>query len=380
MTGVVKTMAPWAYSCDACGWQAGLDVLEWRCPACGNVLALTGAPSLSTGDLLVDQPGLWRYGATLPTALQAGAWLGEGQTPLVPGRLAGRDVWFKCDSLLPTGSFKDRGAAVLVAHLRQLGVRRVVVDSSGNAAAAMAGYCAAAGLGCDVYAPEATSAAKLTQARAFGARVNLVPGDRQAVAAAAQVAATRDSGAFYASHNWHPIFVEGVKTWALEVWEQLGYRLPAAAFVPAGGGSAFVGAWRGFDTVAAGGALPRLFAAQPAACAPLVAAIESGGKVLAVTPGPTLAEGAKIGAPARGGQMVEAVAASCGSAMAVGEELLVATLRELWAQGLYVEPTAALGAAACSELIGRGVAPPGDLVVHLTGSGLKASAAIEELL
>lgn len=375
-----STMARWAYSCDVCGWQAGLDALEWRCPTCGDVLALTGAAPLSAADLLPDRPGLWRYGATLPTELDDGAWLGEGQTPLVPGTLAGRHVWFKCDSLLPTGSFKDRGAAVLVAHLRQLGVRRIVVDSSGNAAAAMAGYSAAAGLRCDVYAPESTSAAKLAQARAFGACVNLVSGDRQAVAAAAQVAAARDSGAFYASHNWHPLFVEGVKTWALEVWEQLGRRLPAAVFVPAGGGSAFAGAWLGFEAVADGGARPRLFAAQPAACAPLVAAIDAGGALAPVTPGSTLAEGAKIGAPPRGQQMIAGVTASKGGALAIGEELLVATLRVLWAQGLYVEPTAALGAAACSELIGRGAAPAGDLVVHLTGSGLKATAAIESLL
>lgn len=373
-------MTRWQYRCDACGWQEGLSHLAWCCPACGGVLALSGAPELSAARVLSDRPGLWRYGATLPVELDGGRWLGEGLTPLVPGRLASRDVWFKCDSSLPTGSFKDRGAAVLVAYMRQRGLRRVVVDSSGNAAAAMACYCAAAGLDCAVYAPAATSPAKLTQARAFGARVRLVAGDRQAVADAARDAAARDSGAFYASHNWHPIFVEGVKTWALEVWEQLGHRAPAAIFTPAGGGSALVGAWRGFQALTTVCPLPRLFAAQPAVCAPLVTAIETGEGLAPVTPGETLAEGAKIGAPARAEQMRAAVTASDGGAIAIGEELLVATLRALWAQGLYVEPTAALGAAACSELIGSGLLPDGELVVHLTGSGLKATATIESLL
>src|SRR5690606_20653763 len=104
-------------------------------------------------------------------------------------------VWFKLDGLLPTGSFKARGASVLVAHLRRIGLQRLVVDSSGNAAASMAAYCAAAGIACSVFAPAATSAAKLVQAEAYGAEVHLVDGNRESVARAAQQAAASDPSA-----------------------------------------------------------------------------------------------------------------------------------------------------------------------------------------
>ncbi|MGN6754915.1 MAG: threonine synthase, partial [Thermomicrobiales bacterium] len=151
-------------------------------------------------------------------------------------------------------------------------------------------------------------------------------------------------------------------------------------FVPTGGGSAFVGAWRGF--AALGGTLPALVAAQPAACAPVVAAYTANAPDIApVTPGATIAEGTKIGAPARGRQILAAIRASGGWAEAVGEDQLIETLRELWAQGLYVEPTAAVGAAACRAYLSRGGQRPADpLVVLLTGSGLKATETIGALL
>ncbi|HEX5504602.1 MAG TPA: pyridoxal-phosphate dependent enzyme [Thermomicrobiales bacterium] len=373
-------MADWHYVCERCGHAEPLDAAVWRCPACGDILGLAGPDRLDPAAIARDDPTLWRYAAILPAARADAAVLGAGMTPLVRGALAGRPVWFKCDALLPSGSFKDRGAAVLVAHLRRLGLRRIVVDSSGNAAAAMAAYSAAAGLACTVYAPATASPGKLVQARAYGATVVPVTGDREAVARAAQDAATADPAAFYASHNWHPVFAEGVKTWALEVWEQLGGRSPALAFVPTGGGSAFVGGYRGF--AACGGALPRLVAAQPAACAPVVAALAAGAdEVAPVTPGATIAEGTKIGAPPRGRQILAAIRATDGWAAAVGEEELVATLRDLWGQGLYVEPTAAVGAAACrAYLAGAPAVSEGEIVVLLTGSGLKATETIGALL
>jgi threonine synthase len=327
-----------------------------------------------------DDPTIWRYAETLPTDVRFAASLGEGMTPLVPGELGGAQVWFKLDALLPTGSFKDRGAAVLVAHLRRLGISRVTVDSSGNAAAAMAGYCAASGIACTVYAPATASPAKLVQARAFGAEVVLVEGNREAVAQAAQAAVEQDDGAFYASHNWHAVFVEGVKTWALEVWEQLDGVIPAQVFVPTGGGSAFVGAYRGFQAL--GNGMPRLVAAQPAACAPVVAATNAGmSDVTPVVPGSTIAEGTRIGAPTRPRQILAAVQRSGGWAEAVSEERIVTALRALWAQGLFVEPTAAVGAAAFLQALERGgTSSSGPTVVLLTGSGLKATETIAGLL
>jgi threonine synthase len=374
----LENTMPWEYRCEACGHRESLDAPVWRCAACGGAYALDGPNHLAPEAIDRADNTLWRYSAVLPVAREHARSLGEGMTPLVAGTLAGREVWFKHDALLPTGSFKDRGATVLVAHLRRLGLNRVIVDSSGNAAAAMAGYSAAAELDCTVYAPATTSAGKLVQSRAFGATVVLVEGNREAVAQAAQSAAAADPSAFYASHNWHPVFVEGVKTWALEVWEQLGGRNPAAAFVPTGGGSAFVGGWRGF--AATGDTPPILIASQPAACAPIVAA-HTHGMAMSVTPGTTIAEGTRIAAPSRPGQILAALSESRGHAIAVTEDQLISTLRELWSQGLYVEPTAAVGAAACRSTLEQGQDfGGGPIVVLLTGSGLKATETIATLV
>lgn len=369
------TLAGWTYRCERCDRREDLDTRHWRCPHCGGAFALDGPNLLLPSSIQTADFSLWRYAAILPARREAAPSLGEGMTPLVGGTLSGHPVWFKLDSLLPTGSFKDRGAAVFVTHLRRLGLRRVIVDSSGNAAAAFAGYCAASGLDCTVYAPATTSPGKLVQARAFGATVNLIEGNREAVASAAQNAAAADPTAFYASHNWHAVFVEGVKTWAIEVWEQLGQRVPAVAFIPAGGGSAFVGGRRGFDAV---GNLPALVAAQPTACAPIVAAWNAElEEIPPITPGTTIAEGTRIGAPARGGQILTALRDSGGWAEAVDDALIEATLRELFAQGIYVEPTAAVGAAAFVSSVNRGAnIPVGDVVILLTGNGLKATDTI----
>lgn len=368
-------MSDWRLVCETCGQRVSLETGDWRCPACGGAFGLEGPNRLDPAGIDPDAPGIWRYASVLPVDRSYATALREPMTPLITGELAGRPVWFKHDALLPTGSFKDRGAAVLVAHLRRQGRTRVIVDSSGNAAAAMSGYSAAGGLDCTVYAPATTSPGKLVQSRAFGARVVPVEGNREDVANAAQEAAAADPSAFYASHNWHPVFVEGVKTWLLEVWEQLGQQMPAACFVPTGGGSALVGAWRGAQALP--GSPPALIAAQPAACAPVAAALEEGRDISPVAPGTTIAEGTRIGAPARPRQILASVRETGGWAEAVTEEEIVAALRELWGQGLYVEPTAAVGAAAFIRSVRSGrPLPEGEVVVLLTGSGLKATDAI----
>jgi threonine synthase len=372
-----------SFVCERCGWDKAGDALVWRCAACGGPLTWRGPTALTTADLRADRQGLWRYEAALPVAYDPARSLGEPPTPLVEGRVGGRPALLKLDYLLPSGSFKDRGAAVLIGGLAALGVERVVEDSSGNAAAAIAAYSARAGLRCTIYAPESASAGKLVQVRAFGASLVRVPGPRQATTDAA-LAAVERGVAFYASHNWHPWFIEGVKTWAIEVWEQLG-RLPAAVVAPVGSGSMILGAARAFAALRAGGspgATPRLFAAQPAACAPVHLAFEAGAdEVEAVVAAPTLAEGASIAHPVRGREVLRAVRASRGGTVAVSEAEIVAALGELWRQGFYVEPTAAVAAAGARQLRDRGaLAPDEEAVVLLSGGGLKATERNAALL
>ena len=180
--------------------------------------------------------GVWRYWRSTPIAPDRAVTLGEPTTPLIPVTIDGGNALAKLDSMMPTGSFKDRGATILISFLKSQGVTQIVEDSSGNAAASMAGYAARAGIACEVYAPATASPGKLVQAAAYGAKVIRVEGTRDDVAHAAERAAQRPGNA-YATHNWHPFFIEGVKTWAYEVWEQLGYHVPDVVIAPGGSGS-----------------------------------------------------------------------------------------------------------------------------------------------
>ena len=367
-------MFSWRYTHNGADVAPVTETL-WHGPAMA-ALEVDGPNDVALIDTTVD--GIGRYAPLLPVDPARFVTLGAGSTPLVAAKLAGQPVLFKLDALLPTGSFKDRGAAVAVALLKANGARRIVVDSSGNAAAAMAAYSAANGIACVVYAPAYASAGKLVQARAYGAEVRLVDGARDAVASAAQAAGEADANAHYVSHNWSSVFAEGVKTWALEVWEQLDRRVPARVFLPVGGGSALIGALRGFQAT---GRLPRIIAGQPAACAPLAQAYSQGADTLpAITPGETLAEGARIARPPRGGLLLDALRASQGAAAAIEEPDLIEALRALWRRGIYAEPTAALGAAAFLQAAKAGEDLAGTNVVLITGSGLKATEAIQGLL
>jgi threonine synthase len=370
--------------CSGCGNRPATSAQTWRCPICGGPLAWDGPDRMNRSQVAAHVPSLWRYATVLPVRHDEAVSLGESITPLVEADVDGARVWCKLDFLLPSGSYKDRGAAVLVSALRALGVRHAVEDSSGNAAAAIAAYAARAGIACTVFAPAAASVGKLVQAAAYGARVERIEGTRDDVANAA-IAAADDPTATYASHNWHPFFVEGVKTWAYEVWEQLGYRAPTNVVVPVGSGSMLLGAHLAFSQLRAGGEvdrLPRLYAIQPAACAPLHAAFAAGtADVDAVARRPTLAEGASIARPVRGRELLAALRESGGETVAVDEEEIVAALRDLAHQGIYVEPTSAVAAAGARQLVAGGKIHPDDVtVVMLTGSGLKATETIRTLL
>jgi threonine synthase len=308
--------------------------------------------------------------------------LGEGWTPLIPGNWNGARVAYKLELAMPTGSFKDRGMTVMVSYLRSRGIRRVLEDSSGNAGASLSAYAAAAGLACRILVPETASAAKITQIAACGAEVVTVPGSRQDVA---EAALRQSAEIFYASHNWQPFFVEGTKTLAYELWEQLGFRAPDNVVVPLGYGSNILGCDRGFAELARGGEIrqmPRLFGVQAARCAPYHAAYAAGVEHLIPTPiAPTVAEGIASAKPTRVAEVLRAVRGSGGAVVAVDEAEIVAALRALAGRGLYVEPTAAAAAAGLTRLLAAGaIRPDESTVVVLTGSGLKASATIGELL
>jgi threonine synthase len=310
---------------------------------------------------------LWRYREVIPVADPV-VTMGEGWTPLVRARDG--HLLFKLESLNPTGSFKDRGAAVLLSHLGAQGVPRLVEDSSGNAGAAIAAYGARAGIATAIHVPDATSPGKLAQIAAYGAEVIRVPGPREAVALAAQQAP-----GIYASHCWHPAFFHGTKTLAYELWEQLGWRAPDWVVAPVGHGTLLLGLALGFRELHMTGAipsLPRLVGVQAAACAPLA------GASLGLPPGvgDTIAEGIRVREPVRGTEIARAVGESEGRWEVVQE----AEIREAWArlgaEGIFAEPTAAVAPAGAWRLRASGVIRPAEtVVVPVTGHGLKAGVS-----
>ena len=362
-----------------------LDQPRW----CGRErapLVLTQLPGLTRAEIDPALRGLWRYRAALPMAVDEPITLGEGGTPLLARSLHGASVLVKCEWMMPTGSFKDRGASVMLSLLRAQGIRAVLEDSSGNGGAAVAAYAAAGGLAATILAPASTSPAKTVQMRAHGATVDLVSGSRQATA---EAAVRRSEEVFYASHNWHPFFLHGTKTLAYELWEDLGFRAPDNIIVPCGAGSNVLGCEIGFSELLRAGeieAMPRLFAAQPANCAPIAAAFLAGSDAMVDCPVmppvmPTIAEGTAIAQPLRLREVLGTLRETNGGAVMLTEaEIATATL-DLARQGIYVEPTAAQAAAALGKLLVAGtITPDQTTVVVLTGSGLKATPRIAELL
>ncbi len=358
-----------------------LDKPRW-CGDGGAYLNLGDAPGLTRDEIDTSRRSVWRYAKALLVDAKDAVTLGEGWTPLICGKLDGVAVTMKLEFMMPTGSFKDRGMTTLITYLKSRGITSVLEDSSGNAGASLAAYAAAAGMRSRILVPATASYPKIAQMAATGADVVTIKGSRQDVAEAALRYA---SEIFYASHNWQPFFIEGTKTLAYELWEQLGFKIPDNIVFPVGYGSNVCGCERGFAELMRRGEtdkMPRLFGVQAANCAPYFSAFRAGGEQLVPTKiTATVAEGIASSRPTRVREVLRAVRGSGGSMVAVTEDEIVSALGALARQGLYVEPTSAAAAAGLRLLFRDGaIAPEETTVLVLTGSGLKASEKIGQLL
>ncbi|MFD5428779.1 pyridoxal-phosphate dependent enzyme [Streptomyces sp. NPDC127084] len=364
------------YQCPMCGVQSPVETAPWCCPRCRGPWDLVfSPPPVPLASLPARVNSLWRYEEALPLPAgpaRAAVSLGEGRTPLVP---LSDTVTAKLDFLMPTLSFKDRGAVLLAELARRLKPGRVIADSSGNAGTSIAAYCARAGLDCTVHVPAGTSPKKLQQIGAHGARTELVPGDREAAAQVARAVAG-EKGVFYASHVFNPYFLHGTKTYVYEIWEDLGGRLPEALVLPVGNGTLLLGAALAIGELRAHGLLteqPALLAVQAAAVSPLAFAFRAGADdVLApASTTRTLAEGIAIPHPPRARQILTAVRAGGGDFLTVTEDQIRTAQLDLATRGLYVEPTAAAcWAAVRTDGLGGRTA-----VLPLCGAGLKSGLA-----
>lgn len=360
-----------ALRCGSCDrtFTAGPDV-PWRC-TCGHALDFDERhlPEKAPPEpgCLDTRPGLWTFSEFLP--LDKGVTLGEGMTPLVPA--PEWDATMKLEYVSPTGSFKDRGAALSISRAVANGVEDVVEDSSGNAGHAIATYAARAGLEARIFVPEGVKTKKRQAIARTGAEVVTVSGTRADVTSAC-LEAVESGSAWYASHAWDPAFYAGTATIAYEIALQRDWTAPDAVVVPVGHGTLYLGAYRGFRNLLRAGwieTMPRLFAAQAAGYAPFVESVH--GERAAAGTNET-ADGIQIESPARFEQVLDAIDETDGDVIAVDADVVRDELKRLHQAGFYTEPTCAVAPAALDAFRDRGMlSRTDDVVVPLTGSGLK---------
>jgi threonine synthase len=340
----------------------------------GTPLALSALPGIAPDQIDTAERSLWRYQAAIPVDARHRVSLGEGFTPMLPLDWGGQRIDFKLEWFNPTSSFKDRGVTVMISHLRGQQATHVLEDSSGNGGSSVAAYAAAAGIDAKILVPAATSAAKVLQARAYGAQIELVDGTRDQVS---DEAIRQAEHVPYASHNWHPFFLQGTKTIAYEMWESLGFTAPDNVVLVAGAGSNILGCDLAFGELLAAGQIdrrPRLLIGQPEHWATIADTFngtdpDSRGPRL-----PTIAEGASIANPVRLPETVEAIRRSDGAATTVSEDQVRVAVRKLALRGLYAEPTSSVAVAALDQFLADGTIRSDETtVVILTGAGLKSA-------
>lgn len=373
--------------CTACKATYSLSEKLVVCSKCGKVLDVEYDLSLverkPREEILANRiRSLWRYRELLPIDKeQCIISMGEGLTPL---RKVSRyatsvglsDLALKLDYLNPTGSFKDRGTSVSISKIRELEITAVLDDSSGNAGASLAAYCAAAGIACTLYVPAAAPSEKLIQAEICGAKIVKIAGSRTEVAKAAEDA-WKSSDLYYASHNLSPFFFDGMKTVAYEIAEDLGWQVPDHVVFPVGGGALMAGVHKGFQDLKNLGwidRVPKLHCVQSEACMPIVEAFQRGSShVEASAEGETIAGGIRISNPGRGDQVLQAIRATKAAAVSVTDDAILAHQTLLSRrEGIFAEPTSCAALAGLTKLVEMNAIHTQDsVIVPLTGFGLK---------
>lgn len=372
--------------CTRCGMRSGLNEKVVICTRCGGIIDvkcdLSRLKTSKKHSLKSRLHSLWRYREFLPIVRDdCIISMGEGLTPLRTAAKYGASIGLsnlilKLDFLNPTGSFKDRGCSVNVSKLKELKVMAVMDDSSGNAGSSLAAYCAAAGIECTLYTPAEAPKEKLIQAEMYGAKVIRVPGTRTDVAQAAEER-WKTTGLYYASHNLSPFFLEGMKTLAYEVCEDLDWLVPDHVIFPVGGGTLMVGAWKGFKELQELGwisDLPKFHCVQSESCMPIVEALRKGSRnITPVEERETIAGGIRISNPARGEQVIHVVRDSRGEAVSVDDESIMKHQAAIAkSEGVFPEPTSCAALAGLEKLLEMGAVGRRDsVIVPLTGFGLK---------
>lgn len=394
MDGLTSDTFVSGLQCPLCEATYRLDEVTYTCPACGpagtldiifdyDQLREASTPELISARIPPAAPTMWRYGPLL--AVTDPAFyppLPVGWTPLIAApRLAEkigiRELWIKDDGRNPTASLKDRASAMVVARARQLGITTVTTASSGNAAAALAGMCASAGIHAVIFVPHTAPQAKVTQLLVYGATVFLVQGTYDD-AFDLCVQAAEEYGWYCRNTAMNPYTTEGKKTAALEVAEQLGWQAPDVFAVSVGDGNILAGQYKGFYDLRALGwieKIPRMIGIQAEGSANLVHAWEHNipPEKMEIGPSNTVADSISVGLPRDRVKAMRAVRETDGAFVSVPDSALLAAIPDMARlAGVFAEPAASAGLAGIYKACEKGYISPEDRVVLLsTGNGLK---------
>ncbi len=371
--------------CPACGNTEDPNRIANLCK-CGSTLFAVydigeAAGYVGRGEFPSSIRSLWRYSQMLPVlSAKHVISLGEGWTPLLLLRglteyIGVTDLAVKDETRNPTFSFKDRGMSVTISKHIELGCNAFVLPSAGNAAVALSAYSAASGASAQVFMPTDTPIQFAKACEAYGTQVNLVDGT---ISDCATVMRKNIRESIDLSTTREPYRVEGKKTIAFEIAEQMGWTVPDAIICPTGGGTAIIGIWKGMNELEQLGLIddrrPRLYAVQSATCAPIVDAIERGLEVHEPWSDPrTRALGLRVPSPFAGRLILRAIRETRGGAISVtDEEMQEMQTNGTRLSGLDIGPESAVGLAGLKKLVSRGIIEPDETVVVLnTGTAMR---------
>ena len=375
--------------CSGCGTEYDYNEIHTFCPNCQS-------PLLSIYDLKkvrqqVDRDeissrrkGMWRWHELLPVQDKENiVFLGEGDTALLrlsnfAEELGLTNLFVKDESTNPTGSFKARGLAAAVSKAKELGIKKVIIPTAGNAGGAMAAYAARAGIQAIIYMPKDTPRANIEESRMAGAEVMLVDGLISDAAGMAGERA-RTEGWFDLSTFKEPYRAEGKKIMGYELAETFNWELPEVILYPTGGGTGLVGMWKAFAELEelgwlASGSRPRMIAVQASGCAPVVKAFESGSTFCDFWLGAqTIASGLRVPKSFADQIILHDIRESNGLAIAVSDSEILEAQKKLGStEGIFAAPEGAATVAALIKLIEQNLVGKNERIVCFnTGSGLK---------
>lgn len=382
------------YRCSICNAEYPPTQVMYTCPLDGgNLDVVLDFKSLKQKFHVSDitsrkETSLWRYLPLLPVPLPSvvGTPISvAGYTPLYnPPRLGEKfgmnRLWVKDESRNPTASFKDRASAVVVARAMQIGAQVVVTASTGNAGAALAGMAAAVGQKAVIFAPRSAPPAKVAQLLVYGAQVILVDGNYDQAFDLA-IEASHEFGWYCRSTGYNPFTLEGKKTAAFEIWDQLHMAdatvtgRPLTVFVSVGDGNIISGIHKGFrDLESLGwlGQMPRLIGVQAEGSAAVANAFHAGTEKIKPVQAQTIADSISVDLPRDGVRAVRAARNTGGTYLTVKDADILESIAELGRVGIFAEPAGATALAGLKKALAEGIVKPDDAVVVMnTGSGLK---------